>query len=188
MSLVAVGSCCVWRHCNTIWVRRHNTWRHVGKVETCSEGKASQVSGNWTARKIYERTWTASTYTYVLSLAGFTLEIWDRFTRATPTQAQDNSWVNFPTCKLTQEMQNCVSFLALALNLRLNFTRVKRNNASANVRPSCWDAECSNLLAHFTVLAFTLDGWTSLSHASVFFYVGLVVEHSGTLDCCSLNS
>ena len=43
-------------------------------------------------------------------------------------------------------------FLALALKFRVNFTRVKRDNASANVRPSCWDAECSN------VLAFASDG------------------------------
>ena len=55
-------------------------------------------------------------------------------------------------------MQNCVPFLALALNLRLNFTREKRDNASANVRPSFWDAECSNVLAHLGVLAFALDG------------------------------
>lgn len=62
MLLVAVGSCYDWRHCNTIWVRRHNTGRYVGKVETCSEGKASQVSVNWTARKIYEGAWTASMF------------------------------------------------------------------------------------------------------------------------------
>ena len=167
MSLVTAGSCYVWRHYNTIWVRRHNTWRHVGKVETCSEGKASQVSVNWTARKIYARTWTASTYTYVHGLEGFTLEIWRRFTRPTPTQAQDNAWVNFPSCKLTRKMQNCVPFLALALTLRLNFSLEKRDNASANVRPSCWDAECSKVLAHLTVLAFALDGWTSLAHVSV---------------------
>lgn len=173
MSLVAVGSCYVWRHCNPIWLRRHNTGRHVGEVETCSKGKASQVSVNWTARKIYARTTRerererASTYTYVHGLAGFTLEIWRRFTRAMPTQAQDNAWVNFPSCKLTQEMQNCVPFLALALNLRLNFTHEKRDNASANVRPSCWHAECSNVLARLTVLAFALDGWTSLAHVSV---------------------
>ena len=131
MLLVAVGSCYVWRHCNTIWVRRHNTGRYVGKVETCSEGKASQVSVNWTARKIYEGAWTSSMF---MALRGLHLKFGGGLIYTNDADAStNNAWVDFPTCKLTQEIQKCVSFLALAFNLRLNFTRVKRDDANANV-------------------------------------------------------
>lgn len=144
------------QHLMPCWKSWDLLWRE-GKPSKCELNCSQDLRANMNCFHLYVCSWPCRVHTWNLG------QVYTSDANANTRQL----WVNFPTCKLTQEMQNCVSFLALALNLRLNFTRVKRNNASANVRPSCWDAECSNVLAHFTVLAFTLDGWTSLAHASV---------------------